>query len=62
MLISQSLSLAVEILSILNVVDFAQKLVSDGLGGLQLLKRLADHDFEVVVGLFDLRDVDGLQL
>ena len=61
-LTAEGLSLAMEVLPILDVVDLANELFCNAFRSLQLLKGLSHHHLEVVVDLLDLGNVDGLQL
>ena len=54
--------LAMEIRAVLNVVDLRDELFLDRVAGMQAVKRLLHHELQVVVGLFNLADVDSLKL
>ena len=58
----ERLSLSVEVMTVFDVVDLQDELFLDGITGMQALKRHTHHTLEVIVGLLDLTDVNGLQL
>lgn len=58
----EGLSLSVEVMTVLDVVDLRDELLLYRITGVQTLKRHTHHTLEVIVGLLDLTDVDGLQL
>ena len=54
--------LAMEVRAVLNVVDLRDELFLDQVAGMQAVKRLLHHELQVVVGLFNLADVNSLEL
>ena len=51
-----------EVLSVLNVIDFSDELLFKSLRGAEAIVGFWDQAFEVVIGLLDLVDVDFLQV
>ena len=51
-----------EITTVLNVVDLSNEFFLEALGRVQPFVILTDQHLQIVVGLFDLGDIDGLQL
>lgn len=60
--LSHGRPLAMEVLPVLDVVDLGDELLFDGFTCMKTIEGLTDHQFEVVVGLLYLTDVDRLQL
>ena len=54
--------LAMEVLPILDVVYLRDKLLLDRFTRMQVVERLANHQFEVIIGFLNLTNVDGLEL
>jgi len=60
--LAEGLSLPVEVVAVLDVVDLCDELLLNGVARVKALKRHAHHTLKVIVGLLNLTDVDSLQL
>ena len=59
---SHGVALAMEVLTVLNVVNLGDELFFDSIASVQAVKRLANHHLKIVVGLLNLTDVNLLKL
>ena len=59
---SHGVALAMEVLSVLNMVYLGDELFFDRIASVQAVKRLANHHLQIVVRLFNLTDVNLLKL
>ena len=60
--IVEGLTLAMEVVPVLDVVYLGNELLLDRLARMKVVKRLAHHHLKVVVRLLNLADVDRLEL
>lgn len=58
----QRASLSVKVLSVLDVVNFGNELFLYRFAGVKTVEGLANHQLEIVIGLFNLTYVDALEL